>query len=265
MPAQHSSLSGRTAATGIGGALTAEKAGTRAHTPDALLGMLNDMCCRAVDCLPGVHGAGVIVRFRGAPFTAAHTASWVRTLDEQQIEYGDGPILRALRSQSVVACSRGDLLARWPALAPGMADTEIRAVRAEPVPVTHQPAGVLVLYSTTVDLIVPARERLLPIRDLLATALTEYCTAHPHEDHAVRLRRALHTRQLLGHAIGVLTARYRVTDDQARQILTDRADQEHITPASAARAVLREHFGRDSSTATDRPHHAVIPPRQWSR
>ena len=121
-------------------------------------------------------------------------------------------------------------------------DCQVRAVHAEPVPVNNQPVGVLTLYSTTHTLIDPQPERLTAIQDLLTTALTGYCAAHPHEDHTIRLHRALHNRQLLERAIGILMTRHQVSEDLARQLLTQHSADEHIRPSTAARAVIRQHL-----------------------
>ena len=72
------------------------------------------------------------------------------------------------------------------------------AVYAEPLFVDRQPIGVLTLYSTMVAMIDPSPGRLHPVTAALTAVLTGYCAAHPHEDHAVRLRRALHARDLIG-------------------------------------------------------------------
>jgi hypothetical protein len=172
----------------------------------------------------------------------AHTASWVRVLQEREYQGRDGPGLRALHTQRVVTSDRRDLLTRWPALAPAVEDAGVLAVHAEPLPVQHKPVGVLTLYSTDFDLLDPRPERLAPVRDLLTAALTGYCTAHPHEDHAIRLHRELHNRQLRGQAIGILIARHGISEERARRMLYEKARDGQVTPCTAARAVVRHHL-----------------------
>ena len=141
-----------------------------------------------------------------------------------------------------MTAARQDLLTRWPALTRATKDTGVRAVHAEPLAVHQQPVGVLILYSTDFDVVDPSPERLGRARDLLTAAVTVYCTAHPHEDHAIRLHRALHHRELLEQAIGIIIARHGISEDRARRMLHEHARDRHFTPGTAARAVIRQHL-----------------------
>jgi hypothetical protein len=203
--------------------------------------VLQSLCSYAVTSLPVVQLAGVTVQFRGAPFMVAQTASWVRVMQEREFEGRAGPGLRALHTRRVVTADRRELVTRWPGLAQATKDCGVRAVHAEPLPVNHQPVGVLILFSTDFDVLDPRLERLVPVRDLLSAALTGYCTAHPHEDHAIRLRRALHDRQLLRQAIGILIARHGISEDRAGRMLFENARAGHVTPSTAARSIIRQH------------------------
>jgi hypothetical protein len=220
---------------------------------DGLLVMLQQVCEQAVQSLPVVQGAGVIVRFHGVPFAAAQTAPWVRDLDEGECEYGAGPGLLALHSQGAVSVSRGQRLARWPVLARAAKHTGALAVHAEPLLVDRRPIGVLTLYSTMVAVIDPAPGWLHPVTDALTAVLAGYCAAHPHEDHAVRLRRALHNRDLIGHAIGILMIRHGVNADQARHLLTAQASKRNTTPTTIARAIIRRHQASVPTTTMATP------------
>jgi len=222
--------------------VSVEQFAARVQHPRDLLHVLQVFCRQVVGSFRVIQGAGVTVRFRGSPFTVAQTASWVRVLQESEFEGRDGPGLRALHTQRVVTSDRGELLTRWPALAQVMEDAGVRAAHAEPLLVHHRPVGVLTLYSTDFDFLDLGPERLIPVRDLLTAALTGYCTTHPHEDHAIRLHRELHNRQLLGQAIGVLVARHGISEERARRMLYEKARDGQVTPCTAARAVVRHHF-----------------------
>ena len=178
----------------------------------------------------------------------AWTAHWVRVLDDQQCQHRDGPGLRALHTQQVVTCGRADLRTWWPSLSQTVTDARVRAVHAEPLPVNHQPVGVLTLYSTTHTTVDPVPERLTAVKDLLTAALNGYCAAHPHEDHTIRLHRALQDRQLLERAIGILMTRHQVSEDLAREMLTQHSADEHVRPGTAARAVIRQHLSAAGSS-----------------
>ena len=99
------------------------------------------------------------------PMPLAWTSPWVRVLDDQQCQHRDGPGLRALHTQLVVTCGRADLRTRWPALSRTVTDVRVRAVHAEPLPVNHQPVGVLALYCTTHTTVDPVPERLTAVKD----------------------------------------------------------------------------------------------------
>ena len=100
----------------------------------------------------------------------------------------------------------------------------------------------LTLYSTTHTTVDPVPERLTAVKDLLSAALNGYCAAHPHEDHTIRLHRALHNQQLLERTIGILMTRHHISEDLARQLLTQHSADEHVRPSTAARAVIRQHL-----------------------
>jgi len=218
-----------------------EQFGARVQHPAGLLQVLHDLSREAVAAVPAVQGAGVIIHFRGAPFTVAHTGSWVPALTDRECENRDGPALRALRTQHVVAAGRGDLLAGWPALAEAVDGAGVSAVHAAPFRVNLHPVGVLALYSTGVDVIDPPAERLGLITGLLTAAVGGYCAAHPHEDHAMRLQKELHHRHLVARATGILMGRHRVTQDEARRMLDDHATSGKVTVLTAARAIIRHH------------------------
>ena len=239
---QFSLLIEQSGATDLPAGLNPEQFGALIQHPDGLLEVLPWLCRQAIGSLPAAQGAGVIVQFRGGPMPLAWTAPWVRAIDEQQCQHRDGPGLRALHTQQVVTCGRADLRTRWPALSDTVTDARVRAVHAEPLPVNHQPVGVLTLYSTTHTTVDPVPERLTAVKDLLSAALTGYCAAHPHEDHTIRLHRALHNQQLLDRAIGILMTRHQVSEDLARQLLTQHSADEHVKPSTAARAVIRQHL-----------------------
>ena len=222
--------------------LTPEDLGAQVHHPDGLLEVLPWLCRQAIRSLPAAQGAGLIVQFRGGPMPLAWTAPWVRMLDDQQCQNRDGPGVRALHTQQVVTCGRADLRTRWPALADTVTDARVRAVHAEPLQVNNQPVGVLTLYCTNHTFIDPLPVRLTAVKDLLTAALTGYSAAHPHEDHTIRLHRALYNRQLLDHAIEILMTRHQVSEDLARQLLTQHSADEHVRPSTAARAVIRQHL-----------------------
>jgi hypothetical protein len=223
------------------GGMSPEEFHARVQHPDGLLQTAHLACRQVVGSLRVVQGAAVTVQFRGSPVTLAQTSSWVRRLREREDEQGAGPGLRALRTQRGVTVSRGELLCRWPALTEATTDAAVRAVHAEPLSGNQQPAGVLTLYSTNFDVIDILPGRLDLVRAQLTAALARYCTAHPHEDHAIRLHRELHNQQLLGHAAGILMARHKITEVRARRMLQEHADDTQVSLVSAARSLIRQH------------------------
>jgi len=120
-------------------------------------------------------------------------------------------------------------------------------VHAEPLQFNEQPVGVLTLYCTTHTVIDLRPERLTAVEDLLTGYLTGYCAAHPHEDHTIRLHRALHNRQLLDRAIEILMTGHQVSEVLARQLLTQHSADEHMRPSTAARTVIRQHLSAGGS------------------
>lgn len=187
-----------------------------------------------------VQGSSVLVQFRGGPFLLAHTAVWTSRFLELEIHGADGPSLRSLRTRRAVQVERADVTENWPALTDLTDRFGIRSIHAEPLPLPQYRGGaVLTLYSTSTPTIEPPPQQVKPVRDDLVAALAGYCAAHPHQDHAVRLRHAVLDKEILGHVTGILMARHQLTQEQAGRLLHEQATAGNATLTTTARAIIR--------------------------
>lgn len=210
--------------------------------PSSLLQGLDALIGKVALTLRAVRGVSVTVQFRGGPILLVHTNSGAQVFAEQELLHRDGPGLRSLRTRRAVQAGRGDLEACWPALAEFADDAGFRAVHAEPLRVRPHHSGVLTLYSADRDLIDPPASMLHPLRDSVCATLIDYCAANPHQDHAGRLKRELHNRELRGYATGILMARHHLSQEQAVRLLQERATAGNNQVNATARAVIREHL-----------------------
>lgn len=222
--------------------LDLEQVGAWSEYPDGLLEVLQWLCHRAVTSLPGARGAGVVVRFRGAPFSLTWTAAWVKELHQAEIVTGGGPALRALDTRRVVSCTRADVVKAFPSVTASFVHADVGAVRVEPLPIASQAIGVFTLYGALGRAFDAEPDLLRPVKTRLLTALSAYCAAHHHEDHAIRLHRELNKQQLLGDAVAILMSRHQVGPEEAETLLADRVAGGNVSPTTAARAVIRQHL-----------------------
>ena len=230
------------------GDVTCQSFGAQIAHPGGLIQLLQNVCRHLDATLRVIQGAVITVQFRGRPLTVAHTSSWAKQLQEHEYVQLSGPGLRALHTRRVVTTSRAEMCSRWPSLAAAATSSGVLAIRAEPLPVNNRPAGVLTLYSTESDLIDVPPLRLVPVRQQLTAALTGYCAAHPNENHAVRLQRELHQRQLLEHAVGILMAQHGIGEQESRHLLQQQADAKQVQLGTAARALIRQRLSAGYSS-----------------
>lgn len=211
----------------------------RVSDADTLLDLMNRASQQAVRMIADAHGAGVTARFTGEPFTAAHTDDAVLLIDEGQYDEGDGPCLAAARADRRVELTLPDVAMRWPLVAAAAARVGIRSFLAEPLHVRPVVVGSFNLYSRRPQgLRVPDPDVLFVLLDYLDRGLADYLAAQPGEAHARNLVSALHRRQLVNQAAGVMMARHGVGVEQAFALIEDEARRRHTDVAVVAADIV---------------------------
>jgi GAF domain-containing protein len=172
--------------------------------------------------LPGHPEASVTLLVRDEPTLMASTGRLAVDLDERQYERGHGPCLDAARTGEVIEVSDARTDPRW-------RDYLVRAVEhgclsslSIPLRIDEEDdvTGALNVYAQDAEAFDDASRavaaRFGPYAAIAAGNLHLYQAAR---DQAENLQRALDSRAVIDQAKGVLIERYRLTPDQAFQLL----------------------------------------------
>lgn len=200
----------------VGAARTINAARTLEDTLDAIV-----HAARA--SIPTFDEVGVsIVHAQGRVETQAATGPLVWELDSIQYDLEEGPCLEALRAEPVVLAEDLPRDRRWPRYVPKAAAAGVRAQLGLRLYLEDRTLGGLNLYSTS-------RDRL----DRDALLIAELFAAHAalalgRVRREGQLHDALGTRSLIGTAVGLVMARYRLTEERAFAFLVRASSTSNI-------------------------------------
>jgi GAF domain-containing protein len=187
----------------------------------SLSSVLHQVCAVAAEILPEEPLTSVTVVEGGRPATVAASGQLARTLDEVQYRLGDGPCLAAAtlgdRSELIDTSSPRD----WADFAAHAAEEGCRSVLSFPLPGRDRLAAALNVYSTRSP--VPDErtlERFVRLADYAVVAVSNAYLYETAVERAGHLERALDSRAVIDQAKGILMERFRLTAEQAFQVLT---------------------------------------------
>ncbi|MCF6746267.1 GAF and ANTAR domain-containing protein [Blastococcus sp. KM273128] len=168
----------------------------------------------AVGSVPGAEQSGItLVTDRRRVESRAPTGDLPNQIDSLQERLGEGPCLDAVFEQSTVRIEDIEVEQRWPRFADEAAGLGVRSMLSFQLFVTGSTLGALNLYSSGPRAFGEESESVgLVFASHAAIALV----SAQHEQH---LRAALASRDLIGQAKGILMNQFRLTADQAFQVL----------------------------------------------
>ncbi|SFT70503.1 GAF domain-containing protein [Geodermatophilus amargosae] len=184
--------------------------------------LLQTVADLATTVLPGDLEASVSLLVRGSPTTVASTGQLAVDLDERQYERGHGPCLHAARTGELTMIADARTDDRWPDYTPRAAERGALSSLSVPldIDVDEQVSGALNIYARRADAFDEdaraAATRFGPYAAVAAGNLHAYRSAR---DMADNLQAALEYRAVIDQAKGVLIERYKITPDQAFQLL----------------------------------------------
>ncbi|NUT50924.1 MAG: GAF and ANTAR domain-containing protein [Saccharothrix sp.] len=173
----------------------------------------------AVDTIPGAHHAGIMtVAGKREVSTVAMTDDLPGRVDQVQYDTGEGPCLTALFQHRMVAVP--DLAAdgRWPAFSALASRMGVSSMLSFRLYVRDDDLGALNLYAPEVEAFGEESEH---VGLLFASHAAVAMADAQQQEHLVE---AVHTRDLIGQAKGILMERHKLTADQAFTLLV-RASQ----------------------------------------
>jgi GAF domain-containing protein len=175
----------------------------------------------AVKLIPGVEegSISVVVAHKEVSSTAA-SGDLPRQIDELQRETGEGPCLDAVYEQQTVRVTDMRTETRWPNFAQRASAAGAGSMLSFQLYVDDENLGALNLYSRTPNAFDDESEH---VGLLFAThAAVAFAASQKQENFGL----AIATRDLIGQAKGILMERYKLTSDEAFQLLV-LASQRH--------------------------------------
>jgi GAF domain-containing protein len=184
--------------------------------------LLQTVADLAKTVLRGDPEASVSLLIRDHPTTVVSTGQLAVDVDERQYERGHGPCLHAARTGEFVAIADTRTDERWPDYMPRAAERGALSSLSVPldIDVDAQVTGALNIYAREADAFDAdaraAATRFGPYAAVAAGNLYAYQSARGMADN---LQTALETRAVIDQAKGVLIERYKLSPDQAFQLL----------------------------------------------
>ncbi|SNS61001.1 GAF domain-containing protein [Geodermatophilus pulveris] len=171
--------------------------------------------------LPGEPEASVTLLVRDRPTTVVHTGPLALDLDESQYQQDQGPCLHAARSGELTEITDTRTDPRWPDHGRRAAERGSLSSLSIPLAVDDDVAGALNVYARRAAAFDDAARA-------AATGFGSYAAVAAGNLHAYQrarsqaddLQAALESRAVIDQAKGILMERYRLTADQAFQLLT---------------------------------------------
>jgi GAF domain-containing protein len=205
-------------------------------TVAAALGLLSSL---AQEAIPGSSGAGVSIMDENHRRSSGSTDERVLQADNLQYELGEGPCLTAAAERRLVRIDDLSADRRWPRWAEGAAKLGLSAAMSAPLVAADTSLGAIKVYAERPGTFDARSEQLLTLFSTQAALLVANLQTH---ERAKRLsdgmRQAIHGRDVINVAKGVLMGRNAVDEDAAFGILLARSTQEGSTLAEAARSVV---------------------------
>ena len=168
----------------------------------------------AVGTVPGAEHASIsVVQRRREVHTRASTSELPRAVDHAQYDTGQGPCLDTLFEQQTVRLPDVPGERRWPEFTQRAAELGVGSMLGLQLYVEGDDLGALNLLSTQPDAFDDESEHVA----LLFASHAAVAMAGAEQQQ--RLRSAMHTRDLIGQAKGILMERFKITGDRAFRVL----------------------------------------------
>jgi GAF domain-containing protein len=184
--------------------------------------------------VPGFDEVGISTLHKdGKVQTRAATGDLVHQLDDLQYGLGEGPCVDTLRQVHVVVAPRIHHDQRWPRYVPAAVELGLRSQLAVRLYLDDQGTlGGLNLYSTTSDDVDPEAEGTAEL--FAAHAAIALGNAREREN----LNQALHSRKVIGQAVGILMERYEMNEDRAFAFLVRASSHANIKLREVAQELV---------------------------
>jgi GAF domain-containing protein len=193
----------------------------------------------ARETIPGSSGAGVsIVDDRGKR-SSGSTDERVRVADSMQYELDEGPCLAATREHRLVRIDDLTADGRWPRWCRTVVPLGLRAAMSTALVAGDVSLGAIKVYADEANRFDRHSEQLLTLFAAQAAMLVAHVrTSEQAKRTTDALRQAIHSRDAVSMAKGILMGRHGVDEDAAFGMLLARCERDAATLAAAAELII---------------------------
>jgi GAF domain-containing protein len=202
----------------------------RDRTLDAVL---SEVTAAAVELIPGVDTAGILlVKKRGEFESLATTSEVPHQLDILQMTFGEGPCVQAALADTIVRTDdfRGET--RWPKYSPAVVEIGVLSGLSFKLYTGERTAGALNLFGFQPRSWDPDAES---VGSVLAAHAAAAIVATQQED---QLKAALLSRDRIGQAKGIIMERFGVDDVRAFEMLRQLSQEQNTKLIEVAERVI---------------------------
>jgi len=183
-------------------------------SPRSLDDILGDVTAAAVELIPGVDTAGVLLLGDGGRFESrAVTDELLHKLDQLQITFNEGPCVQAALDDVVVRTDDFRKETRWPAYSPAVVQLGVLSGLSFKLYTADRTAGALNLFGFAPEVWDAEAET---VGLVLASQAAAAILANREGE---QLRSALSTRDRIGQAKGIIMERFEVDEVRAFEML----------------------------------------------
>jgi GAF domain-containing protein len=211
---------------------------SRSHLPDSLAATLSELAVQlhsepddehllqhvaeaSVREVPGAEWVGVTLFAGGKLYTAAVSDPFVEKLDSRQYDIGDGPCIQAATQGSTVRSDDLQDEQRWSGFGQAAAELGVRSILSVQLFVQNRDLGALNIYSSQPGAFDEDSETVA----LLLSAHASVALANALVTQNLKL--AVDSRDVIGQAKGILMERYKLTSQQAFEMLVGASQTGH--------------------------------------
>jgi GAF domain-containing protein len=193
----------------------------------------------AQETVPGAVGAGVSVIDERNRRSSGSTDDRVRRADALQYELDEGPCLTAAATRELVRIDDLAEDARWPTWAAEVAAHGLRAAMSAPMVAGEVSLGAIKVYAEQPRTFDAHSEQVLTLFAAQAAILVANMqTAERARRLSEGMRAAIHSRDVVSIAKGMLMGRHSVDEDTALGMLLARSEADGITLPDAAQKTV---------------------------
>lgn len=194
----------------------------------------------ARESVPGASGSGVtLIDPMGRQTTSAASDPVVEQVDQLQYDLGEGPCLTSWATTSVIRMDDVASETRWPQWTTAVQSLPLRSCVSAPLGTGTTVLGAMKIYSPEPAVFDQRSERLLQLLAAQAAILVANVQAgRSGQRMSENLSSALHSRDIISTAAGILMAREGLTLEEAQSVLMVTARRDGLPLTDVAQKTI---------------------------